>query len=382
MSTINQRYVAPPSQAWTAPAEGRRLDGGPSLDAEPDEARPSIQAQMADVQDEMATLIAQFGRRRDVGRKGSRLSEDVERILEGEADERIDQLAQLLKVGKANLNELLRQARRQFPDDSDLLLALRELRRRKRLDSEAVDLIDQAMEDVLRSGDTRRIKAGINAALKARVFGKRMQLDPARLRDLYRQFLEFQGESVLVYEDWIDRFGANKRRSIIDYVQAALVYDMQSLDPSCQCPAEFGPLLSLLGQVRVLSSADGVFVGRLLGTEAGDPCRLTEERSLKLMLGGLKRPFAIDKVLMAELGPSMQILTARGCSELLQGVFGAFSSLPMAIYTEPDARHALLAGVRQLSERFYELERRIGARRQGLGEATGDAASGRRPDDD
>lgn len=373
MSAIHQRHAAVP-QAWTSPAEGRRLDGGPSLDAEPEEVRPSVQEQMADIQDEMAALIAQFGRRRDVGRKGARLSEDVERILEGEADERIDELAQWLKVGKANLNELLRQARRQFPDDSDLLLALRELRRRKRLDSEAVDLIDQAMEEVLRSGDARRIKAGINAALKARVFGQRMRLDPARLRELYRQFLEFQGESVLVYEDWIERFGAHQRRSILDYIQAALVYDMQSLDPSCQCPAEFGPLLNLLGQVSVLSSADGVFVGRLLGKGDGDPCRLTEERALKLMLGGLKRPFAIDKVVMAELGPALRILTVRGCSELLQGVFGAFSSLPMAIYPELDARHALLAGIRQWSERFYQRERRVEARGKDRGEEAGGAA--------
>jgi type III secretion system TyeA family effector delivery regulator len=240
----------------------------------------------------------------------------------------------------------------------DLMLALRELKRRKRVDGEPVDVVERAMDELLNTGDAKHIKAGINAALKAKVFGKRMQLDPAKLRQLYRQFLDFQGDHVLVYEDWIDQFGAGKRKRIMDYVGAALTYDMQSLDPSCGCAVEFGPLLGTLNNVRILSSADDVFVGRMLDDELAAGCDLSEERVLKVMLGGLQRPLSIAEIVTEQLGARLQFLPARKRSELMQLVLRGFASVPIALYSEAEERHALIATIQAMIGMLYAEERR------------------------
>jgi type III secretion system protein len=339
---------------------GAKLDAEPSLDAQQqgvEAEAPDIQAQMAEVEDDAGSMMAQFGRFRASERKARR-SEDFERILDSDADEKVDELATLFKGGKGDLATLMREARQRFRDASDLMLALRELKRRKRLDGEPVDVVEKAMDELLNSGDAKQIKAGINSALKAKVFGKRMQLDPAKLRQLYRQFLDFQGDHVFVYEDWIEQFGAPKRKRIMDYVGAALTYDMQSLDPSCGCPLEFGPLLGTLNNVRILSSADDVFVGRMLDDALAADGRLTEERVLKVMLGGLQRPLAIATILSEQLGALFQFLPPQKRSELMQLVLRSFASVPIALYSEAQARHALIAALQDMLSVLYAQERR------------------------
>nr|WP_269764954.1 type III secretion system gatekeeper subunit SctW [Burkholderia ubonensis] len=338
---------------------GARLDAEPSLDADTQvQTQPvDIQAQMAEVEDDAGSMLAQFGRFRASSRS-SRRSEDLERILDTDADEKTDELHTLLKDGKPKAPELLREGRQRFRDESDLMLALRELRRRKKLDGEPVDVVEKAMDELLTQGDGKQIKAGINAALKAKVFGKRMQLDPGRLRQLYRQFLVFEGSHLMVYEDWIEQFGSPKRKRIIDYVGAALTYDMQSLDPSCSCAAEFGPLLGTLGNVRLLSSADEVFVGRILDDDLAAAFQLDEDSVLQLMLGALQRPLAIGEVITERIGAVLRVLPSAQRCELMQLVLRAFVNVPITLYGEPDERHALIATIQNMMSLLYADERR------------------------
>ncbi|KVD78008.1 type III secretion protein [Burkholderia sp. ABCPW 14] len=342
------------------PDASARLDAEPSLDAG-QEAEANVvfdvQAQMAEVEDEMGSVIAQFGRFRTSERK-TRRSEDFERILDSEPEEKLGDLGKALEGAKADLATLMREARQRFRDDSDLLLAFRELRRRKKIEGEPVDLIEKAIDEVLKEGDQKQIKAGINVALKAKVFGMRMQLDPARLRQLYRQFLEFDGTPLVVYEDWIEQFGACRRKRIMEYVGAALTCDMQSLDPSCGCPVEFGPLLGTLGNVRMLSSSDELFVGRMLGDTLARENRYSEESALRLMLGGLQQPFDIETVVLDVLGSTFASLDPRSRCELMQLVVRGFASIPLALYDELEARHALVAKLQDMLGELYVRERR------------------------
>ncbi|AJY38915.1 type III secretion system gatekeeper subunit SctW [Burkholderia humptydooensis] len=347
-----------------------RLDAEPSLDEAPQApaaGAAGVDAQLAELDGEAANAAAQFGRFRASERKGRR-SDDLERILDTDADEKLDELAALLgrqslpdgraTRGRADLAALLRDARERFRDESDLLLALRELRRRRRLDGESVDVVERAIEELLAGDGNKRIKAGINAALKAKVFGARMQLDPRRLRELYRQFLEFDGSYLVVYEDWIEQFGAGRRKRILDYVSAALSYDMQSHDPSCGCAAEFGPLLGTLHHARLLASADELFVGRLLDDALARDCGLTEARALATMLGGLQRPFSVADVLLRTLGDLLEPLAAERRSQLLQLALRAFAGVPIALYGDADARRAALGALEELIGATYARERR------------------------
>ncbi|MBD2941968.1 SctW family type III secretion system gatekeeper subunit BsaP [Burkholderia pseudomallei] len=341
-----------------------RLDAEPSLDDAPQTGAAGavdVQAQLAGVDEEAANAAAQFGRFRASERKGRR-SDELERILDTDADEKLDELAALLggraARGRADLATLLRDARERFRDESDLLLALRELRRRRRLDGESVDALERAIDELLAGDGAKRIKAGINAALKAKVFGARMQLDARRLRELYRQFLEFDGSHLVIYEDWIEQFGASRRKRILDYVSAALSYDMQSHDPSCGCAAEFGPLLGTLHRARMLASADEQFVGRLLDDALARDCGLTEARALATMLGGLQRPFSVADVLLGTLGDLLEPLAPARRSQLLQLALRAFAGVPIALYGDADARRAALGALEELIGATYARERR------------------------
>ncbi|ONC26352.1 hypothetical protein AQ914_04530 [Burkholderia pseudomallei] len=345
---------------------GKQLDSEPAFDVETQEAlesqQPSAQTEFAEAQDEMSDVMAQFGRRVQNGGKGRR-SEDFERILDSDADEKLDDLEQFAKSskqqgGKLDAGALLREARQRFGDISDQMLALRELRRRKRLDGEPVDSIDEAMEELMREADPKQLKGGINAALKARVFGKRMRLDAGRLRQLYRQFLMFEGSYLAVYEEWIEEFGAKRRKRILEFVHAALTYDMQSLDPSCSGAAEFGPLLATLGSVRTLCSADEQFVGSLIGEALLREAGLTEVRGLKVLLAALQRPKEIEFTLTTMLAPLIKPLSDRERSEFMQPVLRSLMAVPVTLFADSEERQQLIAVVRDLVSLLYERERR------------------------
>ncbi len=262
----------------------------------------------------------------------------------------------MLKANQADLPTLMREARRRFHDDSDLFLAFRELRRRRTLGGANVDVVEKALDEMTHGGDPKRIKAGVNAALSAKVFGRRMRVDPARLRQLYRQLLDSGSCFLRIYEEWIVQFGACQRKRIIEYVSAALSCDMQSLDPSYACVAEFGPLITTISNVRMLSSADVLFLGKLLtGALCGE--RITEECALRLMLGGLQRPFEIERLLLDALGPLLARLNPTSRSLLLQRALRGFACIPNGLYPEVEARNALISIVKAMNAELYRRER-------------------------
>ncbi|KUY50674.1 MULTISPECIES: type III secretion system gatekeeper subunit SctW [unclassified Burkholderia] len=329
-----------------------RLDRDPSLDQGPDEQVEQVElvaAQLVEAEDDAAELLAQFGRFRSVDRR-TRRTDDLERMLDPEAGDKLDELANALKGQTASSSRgvvaVLREVMQRFPDGSDALLALRELRRRRKLDGEPTEVLDEAIDELMRGNEARAIKAGINVALKARAFATQLRLDPRRLRELYRQFLEFAEAYRVVYESWIEEFGIARRKRILEYVGAALKYDMQSLDPSGGCAAEFGPLLTSIGHLRALSSADAIFLGRLLDPGPESVQLVSEELAIHMMLTGLQRPYDMQSVLAESLGSVLSVLPAERCSEVMQRVSRAFATIPSSLYDSIEERHAVLDTLR------------------------------------
>ncbi|WP_175924622.1 type III secretion system gatekeeper subunit SctW [Burkholderia latens] len=356
-----------------------RLDQEESLDRVPsDEAeRANVeQAQLAAAEDDGAALLAEFGRFRSAERR-TRRSDDFERMLDPEAGEKLDDLAGELKhlaVSQTrSVAAVLREVMQRFQDPSDALLALRELRRRRSMENEPVELIEEAIGELMQGHQARAIKAGINVALKARAFGAQLRLDPRQLRQLYRQFLEFEESYLVVYELWIEEFGDAKRKRILEFIGAALKYDMQSLDPSCGCAAEFGPLLTMTGHLRALASADAIFVARLLDHVPDEAQLVSEGLAVRLMLAGLQRPHAIETVLTDMLGAVFRMLPDRRRTEIMQRISRAFGSIPLSLYEGLEERHAVIDTLRDLMDAFYADEQ-ASVRRAAL--------SQQRPEDD
>jgi type III secretion protein W len=358
--------VSPVSRAYARDAREQeaRFDAQPPLDAEQasNEVRvPDVQAQIAEVESEAASVLTQFGRLGSGyvnGNGRARRGEDIKRILDADGEEKVDELFNLTKRDVVGMEMLLREARRRFHDDSDLILALRELRRRRKLDGEPVDVVERAMDEVMREGDARQIRAGINVALKAKVYGRKLRLNAVRLRQLYRRFLESDGAHVAIYEDWIKQFGMHRRKRVVEYVGAALVCDMHSLDPSCGGAVEFGPLLGTLNCVRMLTSADELFIAHLLGASLENDVLVTEDRALALMLGGLQRPFEIDEVLLEHLGAIFASLDPEGSAQLLQRVLRGFAGIPIPLYGDAQERQEMLSALRATLSQCYADERR------------------------
>ncbi|ECW4629944.1 type III secretion system gatekeeper InvE, partial [Salmonella enterica subsp. enterica serovar Kentucky] len=212
--------------------------------------------------DEMSAALAQFRNRRDYEKKSSNLSNSFERVLEDEALPKAKQILKLISVHGGALEDFLRQARSLFPDPSDLVLVLRELLRRKDLEEIVRKKLESLLKHVEEQTDPKTLKAGINCALKARLFGKTLSLKPGLLRASYRQFIQSESHEVEIYSDWIASYGYQRRLVVLDFIEGSLLTDIDANDASCS-RLEFGQLLRRLTQLKMLRSADLLFVSTL-----------------------------------------------------------------------------------------------------------------------
>lgn len=259
-----------------------------SAEVEPDlVSLPNILSQVHDVADDMAMLMSQFGRRRDLEKKREASSENMDRVLDQDSDRKLSQILKLLEKRGTTLSELMAMLRGLFPDDSDQILVLRELLRRKKLNAAMAAEVEGEIDSLLNGNKAKQTRAGINIALKAKRFGESLSLAPLMLRDLYRDFISMDVPPIYLYEDWITQFGESKRDLILNFILHSMVCDMQALVPSCQHAEEFGPLLCKINDIRAIFSADKTYLNGLSELKLGLERENHRESMLKLFIFGL-----------------------------------------------------------------------------------------------
>lgn len=315
----------------------------PAIDNQEDSQDPGSNLLQHAVQssDDLAQVMAQF-RRRQFELKSESASDLFERVLEDDAPPKARQLLALTADRRLPLTMLLQQASQLFADDSDLALILSLLLRQRDLHSETRKRLLQLEQSLRERASPKRLKAGINTALKARLYGQRMAVRASALRENYRDFLESEVDAADHYEQWIALYGPEHRHSVLSFLEESLLTDIQGQDPSCSLH-EFGPLLVLLGQLKRLRSADRLFVGTLVGQ-----FDVSELDGLVLLLGVLRYPHALDDLLQQAVGPILLQVDAQGRASLLQRLRQACLALPEQLFAED---HALL----YLAERFTQL---------------------------
>ncbi|XBS70281.1 type III secretion system gatekeeper subunit SctW [Acerihabitans sp. KWT182] len=216
--------------------------------------------------DEMSALASQFANRRLFDKKGDSLSDSFERVLDEDAIPKAKSLLKVASVKEESLVNLLLYARSLFPDDSDLIMVLRELLRQK-LSGTLRERLQSLLDEVVAQANPRESKAGINCALKARLFGQKyLALKPPLLRKSYRRFLQNDQNAVEDYKDWISAYGYQYRGPVLDFINAALLTDIDSQDPSCS-RLEFGYLIGKLSQLKRLRSGDELFIKKLINNK-------------------------------------------------------------------------------------------------------------------
>lgn len=306
--------------------------------------------------DEMAaSLRSQFRRRGDFGDKFEGTSESFERVLSEDVIPKARQIQALVKLGGGTIERLLAQARKLFPDDSDLVLVLRELLRSKLVVDSARQRLEALLHQVLAQSAPKRLKAGINAALKAKMFGKALALRAGLLRDTYRMFLESDDSAVSSYEDWVTVYGYQHRGSVLEFVEAALLTDIDAQDPSCS-REEFGQLLKKLGELKRLRSADALFIRRLLGDELVRRHNGSEPDWLVFLLGLLQFPDELEQLMHGIFG---ERLLSAGCNQhaqLLQLLRLTCLALPLELFCDDEALERVATQFTQLADLVFAVE--------------------------
>ncbi|MGL5345481.1 MAG: type III secretion system gatekeeper subunit SctW [Plesiomonas sp.] len=316
--------------------------------------------------DEMSAALTQFRNRRDYEKKlGLGLAESFERVLDEDVLPKVQQILNIVKAHGARAETLLQQLRSLFPDDSDLVLVLRALLRRRQLDEVVRKRLQALLKQVEDSSEPRQLKAGINCALKARLFGKAMSLSPGLLRASYRAFLTSEDHEVDLYADWIGSYGYERRALVLDFIEGSLIADTDSMDASCS-RLEFGNLLGRLSQLKLLRSADSLFVGTLLASPLVCGFNSHEESWLLLLLSILRYPQELDQLLAETVGESVLLSVHRDRSALLFSLYKTCKSLPLALFIDESWFDLVLEALREMAGIAYQHELSEGRREQGL----------------
>lgn len=309
--------------------------------------------------DEMSAFLSMFRNRRDVERKNGATGESVlERVLEEDLQPKMRALIKAVQGSyQVDIELLLQQLRSLFPDDSDLVLVLREMLYNRELDEVVKKRLQKLLEYVEKQADPRRLKAGINIALKARLFGRHLNFSPALLRNSYRDFLTDNYHEIDVYQTWIEQYGPEVRHQVVDFMEGALLTDMEASDPSCS-NLEFGNLLGKLGIIKVIRSSDKLFIHTLMHKQLVRELAITENDWLYFMFCMLKNGSLLGQYLRDILGSKLKSLSAFQFSALLSTLYFACKRLPRHIFYDEKDWDELEERFKALTAQARKLEQR------------------------
>jgi type III secretion protein W len=335
------------------------------VDLDIDDSGTAAAAQrLVQISDEMSAALAHLRGRRLFELKSDTQFDNFERVLDDDTVPKARQILSLARLADKPVAWLLDMARQLFPDDSDLALVLRELLRRKKLETRARQRLETLLQTVVANASPKRLKAGINAALKARMFGASLVVRAALLRETYRDFLQSDAGPLGCYQDWIALYGAGHRKTVLDFIEAALLTDISAQDPSCS-HAQFGDLLARLNDLKRLRSADELFVGRLLADAL--ICRHNPDEAdwLVFLFGVLAYPDDLDQLLLGALGERVLLSAHHERSALLQALRRLSLQLPTPLFTDEEAPLRLAQQFTRMADIAYAHEcierRRLGA---------------------
>lgn len=324
----------------------------PSVDVEtgPDDSATAAVAQrIVQISDELSAALAQFRGRRLFELKSGTQADTFERVLEDDTVPKARQVLSLARLADKPVDWLLQMARSLFPDDSDLVLVLRALLRRRTLEASTRQRLTALKQTVVAQADPKRMNAGINAALKARMSGSTMAVRASLLRETYRDFLESDEGPLGCYQDWIAQYGAPQRMNVLAFIEAALLTDISAQDPSCS-RIEFGLLFARVTDIKRLRSADQLFVGAVL--DDGLLCRHNPHEAdwLVFLLGVLTCPDDLDQLLLGTVGEQVLLSSHRERSMLLQAVRRLCLRLPAPLFADEAAPQRLALQFTRLAD--------------------------------
>lgn len=305
----------------------------------------------------MAMLAASHVRRR--GQKAETQEEWTrfsERILDGQADEKILRVEAVLNRQLMTPQQLRAYLRQFFADPSDLLMALAALIHRSRLKQKQLDRL-KALQKLLQAEDVeRRAEAGINIALIAKAFAQKMQQSAGDLRMLYREFLRYEGPVIYLYEQWAQEQEMAERENIMRYLARALACDLQALPSGNTVISEFGRFFNRVSRLREMQSLEGIFKQRFQQAGFDFIGRAGEQALSKCFTSGIRGQDIFNDQLLVFFTEHLGSLSTDMRARFLQIVIMAFSMLPTGIFTSLSERENLLNGLKENMDHLMRWE--------------------------
>lgn len=347
--------------------KNRSAAGQPVFDAGEEALPINLQEEMSNAAEEMAALLSAFGRFSKAGRKNNSSDNDfVSSMLEDLADEK---LATLIKhVAKLrDFNNLLNFARQLFPDDSDLMLALREMLLSRQLSELQKKKIKEALADLEKFGDTKKMQSGMNVGRLVKRFsdgsGDR-SLSAKDLRNSYLNFLELEMPAGFIYKDWIDVYGYQNRTRLLAFTLSALIADMKANEPGIHS-SEFGPLSAKLSDARLLHTLDQLLNESFAKFPFREQMRnnqlmLGEADIVRLYIAGLVDTDEFKLALQEFSKNFMSLLLLKQRSMVIQELRNVYNMTPEFLFVDTLYREVIVNHLAALLRKMLEKEKNTG----------------------
>lgn len=348
-------------------SENHSAAGLPVFDAREESIPVNLQEEINQAAEEMADLLSEFGRFSKTGRKNDSADNDfVSSILEDMADEKLDTLIKHV-AKQRNLNNLLNFARQLFPNDSDLMLALREMLLSRKISELQRKKIKEAIADLEKFGNTKKMQSGMNVGCLAKRFcdgsGDR-PLSAKDLRNSYLHFLELEMPAGFIYKDWIDVYGYQNRTRILAFTLSALIADMKANEPGIHS-SEFGPLSAKLSDARLLHTLDRLLNDSFSNFPFREQMRnnqqmLGESDIIRIYIKGLADVDEFKLVLTEFSEKFMSLLLLKQRSMVIQTLRNIYNMTPEFLFVDSLYQEFIVSYLASLLFKMFEKEKNTG----------------------
>ena len=289
------------------------------------------EARFLQATDEMSAALTQFMKKKIYEEQLANFLDGEEYVLEDQPIEKTDKVMEALKAATTHDYEVYSFAKKLFPDESDLVVVLRAILRKKQI-SENVRLNAEALLKKVNQETTKKfINSGINSALKAKLFGQALSLNPKLLRASYRQFLMAEDDAVDTYVEWIGSYGYQNRMLVTKFIKETLFSDINALDASCSS-LEFGMFLNKLSQLLSLQSAEALFLKTLMNNPIIKKFISAEDYWIFFLISLIKFPETAEELLKNALVTLPADANYKDKTLLLKAIYSGCTNLPFSLF--------------------------------------------------
>ncbi len=289
------------------------------------------EARFLQATDEMSAALTQFMKKKIYEEQLANFLDGEEYVLEDQPIEKTDKVMEALKAATTHDYEVYSFAKKLFPDESELVVVLRAILRKKQI-SENVRLNAEALLKKVNQETTKKfINSGINSALKAKLFGQALSLNPKLLRASYRQFLMAEDDAVDTYVEWIGSYGYQNRILVTKFIKETLFSDINALDASCSS-LEFGMFLNKLSQLLSLQSAEALFLKTINKNPIIQKYISAEASWIFFLISLIKFPETAEELLKNALVTLPADANYKDKTLLLKAIYSGCTNLPFSLF--------------------------------------------------